>query len=191
MRDYLNLNCLTPDEIEELDIFNSHNTHDNESSWNYNCMGYAFHSYGWLLPFDGSYDTTDEVITELGINEKLNEEEKRELTNELYHDIYNNSILIQLAIKRMLNFFSELRLINSFNELKDDEYGIVYACCSEDFHFGVYENGSYSHKMGGEPIRIVDNEDDIFYNRYDSERIYFAMKKDFKTINCQNTIVRI
>lgn len=194
MREYLNLNDLTSDKIEEFDIFNSRNTHNNdeEDVWSYNCMGYAFRSYGWLLPFDGDYDIIDDILEELNMkNAELTDDEKEDLIQDLYNNIYDNSFLIQLAITRMLKFFPELRPIDSFEELKENEYGIVYATCSEDFHFGVYEDGVYSHKMGGLPIQTVENEDEIFYGRYDSKRYYFAMNKEFKIINCRDTVIRI
>lgn len=189
MRDYLSLNELTPEQIEKLDIFNSYDTHSDDECCDYNCMGYAFHSYGWLLPFDGDCDKVEDILEELNIDD-ITEDEKEDLSQDLYNDIYDNPTLIQLAITRFLRIFPELRLIDSFDELKENEYGIVYATCSEDFHFGIYENGTYSHKMGSLPIQVAEDEDKIFYGRYDSKRFYFAMKKNFKTVNCQGTEIR-
>ena len=72
----------------------------------------------------------------------------------------------------------------SIDELKDDEYGIVYAAGGGDFHFGRYEDGVWTHKRGKSRIEEVDCEDDVFGKRYNSKRFYFAMKKGEVRYEC-------
>lgn len=183
---------------------NTHSCED-ECPWDFNCMSYAFKVFGWFLPvgtpvFDEDFgeeeqdiwedafcfvdfdDSNEENITdileELGVSKTDNDyyEIGNEIYNALWDSQYDNEWVMKLAEQRMLKSFKGLRKITSFDELKDDEYGIVYACGGGDFHFVRYEDGVYSHKMGGEPICTLDSEDEGFGYRYDSRRIYFAMK---------------
>ena len=78
----------------------------------------------------------------------------------------------------------DLRRIKSFDELKDDEYGIVYAAGGDDFHFGRYEDGVWTHKRAKSRIEEVDCEDDVFGKRYNSKRFYFVMKKGEVRYEC-------
>ena len=84
----------------------------------------------------------------------------------------------------MLKTFPDLRRIKNFNELKDDEYGIVYATGGDDFHFGKCEDGIYSHKIGHLWAEKAETEDDIFGYRYNSKRFRFAMKKGAIRYEC-------
>ena len=90
---------------------------------------------------------------------------------------YGNPTALRLATKMMLAAFHDLRQIDSFDELQDGEYGIVYAAGGGDFHFCRYEDGVYTHKMGANWIEEVDHYDDAFGDRYDSKRIFFAKRK--------------
>lgn len=93
---------------------------------------------------------------------------------------YGDSMILELANYNMLAAFPDMRRIDSFDELQDDEYGIVYAACYSDFHYGIKYKGEegYYHKMGHSDIEWVYREDDIFGARYDSKRYYYAKKKD-------------
>ena len=91
---------------------------------------------------------------------------------------YANDYLMEVFVDRILKDFSDVRVINDFNELDSDEYGVVFACGDDDFHFGRYDEGIYSHKQGSYQVEIAGNEDEIFGDRYYSDRIYFAKKKD-------------
>ena len=75
-------------------------------------------------------------------------------------------------------YHSVCAFANDFDDLDSDEYGVVFACGDDDFHFGRYDEGSYSHKQGSYQVEIAANEDEIFGDRYYSDRIYFAKKKD-------------
>lgn len=184
----ITLNFMDKEEIEEKDVFNRNNSHNYSeltSSFNdCNCMSYVFGAYEWMIPFDidiGIEDTTD-ILEELGID--YDEDLCAAIDNALDCLTFEHPLLIKLAIERMLKAFPDLRRIKNFNELKDDEYGIVYAAGGGDFHFGKYENGIYSHKMGNLSVKEVKTEDDIFGHRYDSKRFRFAMKKGVVRYEC-------
>lgn len=175
------LSELNKEKIIQFDLFNSGKTRSYSDIENgdyiedYNCMAHAFGAYEWLIPLKIDEEDAGDIIEELGI------EYSDELCDRLWEDLefqnYDTPILLKLAVERMLKTFPELHQIKSFDELEDDEYGIVYAAGGGDFHFGKYENGIWTHKIGDNPIEEVDCEDDVFGDRYDSKRFYFAMKK--------------
>ena len=86
------------------------------------------------------------------------------------------------AKKIMLKTFPDLRVVEDFDELKEDEYGISFACSYDDFHFGKYEDGIWTAKCGGFPIHEYENEDEVFGDEYDSPRMRFAIKKNFNRL---------
>lgn len=184
----LTLGWITEYDIDDLDIFNHQNTRTEEEIKNspgcYNCMSYAFGAYEWLLPIDSGYDEAGEIVEELigygclnGDTHDFSDAFYERIYEALRYGLYNYDILMKLAIERMLRSFPDLRRIKDFSELQDDEYGIVYAAGNGDFHFGRYEDGVWSHKMGSYPIEAVNNEDEVFGIRYNSKRFRFAMKK--------------
>lgn len=207
---YSTLNHIRKTVAEEYDIFNKKGTHscEDDNSWDYNCMAYAFKIFGWFLPFgtmeynedycsvsvetwnewfceeiDDEYNAFEniyDIMEELNID-KDNKEKYNKIANEIcsafWNCEYENEYLMELAKKRMLKSFSGLREISSFGELNTNEYGIIYATGGGDFHFVRYEDGVYSHKMGGWNIETLNNEDEGFGHKYNSKRIYFAMKK--------------
>lgn len=104
-----------------------------------------------------------------------------------YEGNFSSRAAINVAVDLMIKHFN-LRLIKSFEELKDNEYGIAFATTEphffNDFHFIKYVNGIVSHKMGGQPIELLDikavnKEIENFFNRldYNSEVYYFAKQK--------------
>ena len=182
----ITLNFMVKEEIEENDVFNRNNSYDYSELisdfGDCNCMSYVFGAYEWMIPLDTEFEDATDILEELGID--YDEDLCAAIGNALDDLIFEYPLLIKLAIERMLKTFPDLRRIKNFNELKDDEYGIVYAAGGGDFHFGKYENGVYSHKMGDLSAEEVETEDDIFGYRYDSKRFRFAMKKGVVRYEC-------
>lgn len=91
---------------------------------------------------------------------------------------------VQLSVFNMLRQFKWLRRIDSWKELKKDEYGIVFGVGHGDFHFVRYEHGIYTHKMGGGDIEVVSKWEEAFYcgwmtdMRYNLGHVFFAAKKE-------------
>lgn len=182
----LTLGRISEYDVKDFDIFNHRNTRTEEdikkSTGCYNCMSYAFGAYEWLLPLDTWSEDAGDILEELDI--EYTEDLCNRIWDALAFNIYEDNILMKLAIERMLSMFPDLRRIKSFDELKDDEYGIVYAAGGGDFHFGRYEDGVWTHKRGRSRIEEVDCEDDVFGKRYNSKRFYFAMKKGEVRYEC-------
>ena len=146
----------------------------------FNCMGYAFGCYAWMLPLDAYFEDGSNVAIEYsrnngGISDAMIDESIIDAVDSAY---YANDYLMEVFVDRILKDFSDVRVINDFDELDSDEYGVVFACGDDDFHFGRYDGGIYSHKQGCYEVEIAGNEDEIFGDRYYSDRIYFAKKKD-------------
>lgn len=146
----------------------------------FNCMGYAFGCYAWMMPLDAYFEDGSDVAIEYSCNnggmiDAMIDESIIDAVDSAY---YANNYLMEIFVDRILKDFSDVRVINDFDDLDSDEYGIVFACGDDDFHFGRYDEGIYSHKQGGYEVEIARNEDEIFDDRYYSDRIYFAKKKD-------------
>ena len=151
---------------------------DNAES--FNCMGYAFGCYAWMMPLDAYFEDGSDIAIEYsrnngGISDAMIDESIIDAVDSAY---YANNYLMEVFVDRILKDFSDVRVINDFDELDSDEYGVVFACGDDDFHFGRYDEGIYSHKQGSYQVEIAGNEDEIFGDRYYSDRIYFAKKKD-------------
>lgn len=179
---------------------------NNTSEFEYNCMAYAFNTYNWIIPiivdcfFEDSYDNMCEYDEDGNMIEEpeifYSEDEIYHAKEELYkqildlggddedfEDIYydchlSNEIAIKIVINNLLNTFKGLRQIESLSEVKDDEYGIIYAAGRSDFHFCKYDpiTKSFFHKQGHCDVDEVESYEDAFDERYDSEKIFFAMK---------------
>lgn len=202
---------------DPLNLEQKRTTHSQRTG-TYNCGGYAFETYNWLLPFFSGnnfspfvwrevckinrweYDenelengnTEGEIIYEncetatieelvsiiTKLNEQLDEDEAYDLAYRIFSwGEYDAPAAMILSIKHLLNAFPDLRLIKNFSKLKDDEYGIAYACGGGDFHFIKYKNGFYSHKMGMDEICVVNNMEETFSKLgYNSKIILFAKK---------------
>lgn len=94
---------------------------------------------------------------------------------------YDTPLARDFMVKYLLYNFDFIRKVENFSELKPNEYGVVYRTGCEDFHFARYDNGIYSGKRGKD-ITSSPNEEDCFDENweemyYDSESIYFAVKK--------------
>lgn len=146
----------------------------------FNCMGYAFGCYAWMLPLDVYFEAGSDIAIEYsrnngGISDAMIDASIIDAVDSAY---YADDYLMEVFVDRILKDFSDVRVINDFDELDSDEYGVVFACGNDDFHFGRYDEGIYSHKRGSYDVEIARNEDEIFGDRYYSDRIYFAKKKD-------------
>lgn len=146
----------------------------------FNCMGYAFGCFAWMMPLDAFFEDGSEVAIEYsrnngGMTDATIDASIIDAVDSAY---YANDYLMEVFVDRILKDFSDVRVINDFNDLDSDEYGVVFACGDDDFHFGRYDEGIYSHKQGCYEVEIAGNEDEIFGDRYYSDRIYFAKKKD-------------
>lgn len=97
---------------------------------------------------------------------------------------YHTDISLAISVRNILNVIPNVRKITSFNELNEDEYGVAFAACKSDFHFGVYVPTfrAYCHKMGGRDPQTAKDLNDIFSNKYQSKRFYFAVKGSFDDI---------
>ena len=160
--------------------FISDEIYQEDNAEGFNCMGYAFGCYAWMLPLDAFFEDGSNVAIEYsrnngGISDAMIDESIIDAVDSEY---YANGYLMEVFVDRILKDFSDVRVINDFDELDSDEYGVVFACGDDDYHFGRYDEGIYSHKQGGYEVEIAGNEDEIFGDRYYSDRIYFAKKKD-------------
>ena len=160
--------------------FISDEIYQEDNAEGFNCMGYAFGCYAWMLPLDAFFEEGSDVAIEYsrnngGMTDATIDESIIDAVDSAY---YANDYLMEVFVDRILKDFSDVRVINDFDDLDSDEYGVVFACGDDDFHFGRYDEGIYSHKQGSYQVEIAGNEDEIFGDRYYSDRIYFAKKKD-------------
>ena len=160
--------------------FISDEIYQEDNAEGFNCMGYAFGCYAWMMPLDAYFEDGSDIAIEYnrnngGMIDAMIDESIIDAVDSAY---YANDYLMEVFVDRILKDFSDVRVINDFDELDSDEYGVVFACGDDDFHFGRYDEGIYSHKQGCYEVEIAGNEDEIFGDRYYSDRIYFAKKKD-------------
>ena len=116
----------------------------------FNCMGYAFGCYAWMMPLDAYFEDGANVAIEYscnngGMTDAMTDVSIIDAVDSAY---YANDYLMEVFVYRILKDFSDVRVINDFDDLDSDEYGIVFACGDDDFHFGRYDEGIYSHKQG-------------------------------------------
>jgi len=135
------------------------------SKFEYNCGGYAFNTHKWYC---------------LTSFHKILQQNSSEV---------NSNILAYHCKKEILNSFDRIREIKDISELKENEYGVAFKACNEDFHFCKFENGVWSHKPGRGNIEALFpnqvyskkwNKESGFRNdvNYDSKTIYFAVEKN-------------
>jgi hypothetical protein len=174
------------------DPFNTEKTRDyeNTDTAEYNCMGFALLNFAWMHPLfshcdwehfcdDCREDEADESQDLATLNIEINCEtdgEREYAEEEVYYcHQFVHRIAMKLAIENMLAHFKGLRRIDSFDELKDGEYGIAYATGDYDFHFVTYfpKYGYYS-KQGKWDVEKNNSLEEGFDDRYYSERVLFA-----------------
>ena len=191
------------EETPDYDALNSKRSRgvDNTLDEDYNCFGYALGTYNWGVPFitySYLYELSDDgIVGADDINEyeqdmiyeiidisdrvfhaKLDYESAGVIAEIIMCANYDDTFALEIAKAHMLAAFPDLRAIDSFDELLPDEYGIVYAAATFDFHYARYypEHGYYCHKNGRLEPEIVFFEDDVFRG-YNSRRLYFAKKR--------------
>ena len=170
---------LKDDAVNQLNIYNvghERNT-SNYDTISYNCGGYAFDTYVWLVPYDCYEDLeVEDVILELGLSN---------CDCDIYQHWdgydYTNKYVIQLMIKRILDNFKDVRIIRDLSELCTDEYGIIMRTAVQDFHFVKYDSKTdiFSHKMGcakPENLTIKEVFSPAWAEEYDSDMVIFAKK---------------
>lgn len=172
---------LKDEAINQLNLYNighERNTY-NYDIMSYNCGGYAFDTYVWLVPYD-CYEglEIEDVILELGLFN---------CSSDMYNNWdgydYTNKYVIQLMTKRILDNFKDVRVIKDLSELCTNEYGIIMRTAVQDFHFVKYDNKThiFSHKMGcakPEQLNIKEVFCDSWKDEYDSDMVIFAKKYD-------------
>lgn len=165
--------------INRFDLYNTRHKRnaDNYNRMSYNCGGYAFDTYVWLVPYDYCEDLeVEDVILELGLSN---------CNSNIYNNWdsfdYTNEYVIRLMVKRILYNFKDVRIIKDLSELHTNEYGIIMRTAAEDFHFVKYDNktNTFSHKLGcckPEQLSIKDVFCDVWEDEYNSDMIIFAKK---------------
>lgn len=94
-----------------------------------------------------------------------------------YGTQWDNTIVAMLSKMHLLAAFPDMREVNSFDELNDDEYGIAFATRDDDFHFIRYFDGVITGKCGGLGIHEYDSiEDGLDCLGYIQNKTYFARK---------------
>lgn len=94
-----------------------------------------------------------------------------------YGTQWDNTIVAMLSKMHLLAAFPDMREVNSFDELNDDEYGIAFATRDDDFHFIRYFDGVITGKCGGLGIHEYDSiKDGLDCLGYTQNKTYFARK---------------
>lgn len=94
-----------------------------------------------------------------------------------YGTQWDNTIVAMLSKMHLLAAFPDMREVNSFDELNDDEYGIAFATRDDDFHFIRYFDGVITGKCGGLGIHEYDSiENGLDCLGYTQNKTYFARK---------------
>lgn len=192
---YFVLQNISYNAIEKYDIFNKNKTHSVSSTPNsyYNCLAYVLGAFAWLHPIgvlsesekESNMGISNEMFVENmpAILSALEIEDNNKIVSQnicralIEHD-YSNCYLMDYVSWRLLHCFKGIRRIQNLYELKDDEYAIIYATCSNDYHFVKYDNGVYTHKIGDGAVEEIEDDEQAFSPKYTSTRYYFAMKKN-------------
>lgn len=98
--------------------------------WDYNCGGYALQTFDWYNP----------SLSRGYLWYSRKQEKKR----------------LRRMVMRILADFSDVRVVQSFDDLQPDEYGILFRIGKRDFHFIKYgRNHQYYHKQGAMDIERI------------------------------------
>lgn len=121
---------------------------------------------------------TDVNDYEKRLNNYLNECHEYGGDDGIFYDTqWDNTIVAMLSKMHLLAAFPDMREVNSFDELNDDEYGIAFATRDDDFHFIRYFDGVITGKYGGLGIHEYDSiEDGLDCLGYTQNKTYFARK---------------
>lgn len=130
----------------------------------FNCAGYALDTQNWYCPYETDW-RGEELFSYFRCSSITEEERLMEVVNNMLSDFKN-----------------ELRIINDFSELQEDEYAILFKCGHNDFHYVKRgKNGHFFHKRGsGWYIERMSKEEalgDTWCNgQYYSRTVIFAKK---------------
>lgn len=193
------------DPLNKTNYRNTNNTYNEDfncSGWalntfNWLCPFVTHASMCGLADLEDEADDCDDECDDdevLAMNENrfftdVNDYEKR-LNNYLnecheyggddgifYGTQWDNTIVAMLSKMHLLAAFPDMREVNSFDELNDDEYGIAFATRDDDFHFIRYFDGVITGKCGGLGIHEYDSiEDGLDCLGYTQNKTYFARK---------------
>lgn len=121
---------------------------------------------------------TDVNDYEKRLNNYLNECHEYDGDDGIFYGTqWDNTIVAMLSKMHLLAAFPDMREVNSFDELNDDEYGIAFATRDDDFHFIRYFDGVITGKCGGLGIHEYDSiEDGLDCLGYTQNKTYFARK---------------
>lgn len=186
--------CTEDDALNKGGYRNVNNTDYGE----YNCGGWALNIFEWLIPFLSCGNVDDfsdfasirseeqmDNLYDFFYDEENCESSKNEINGEIkkyngdieeqYYAHWDHETIIKLSIQHLLSAFKDMRLVSSFDELEDDEYGIVFATNYEDFHFVRFLDGMITAKCGGLPVKKYHSIDSAMRD-YPYGRTYFARK---------------
>lgn len=151
------------DALNELKTRNLKNTDVDD----FNCGGYGLNVFGWYCP----YDTEEQSYKYFGGGRTL---------------AMSDDMVAEETTEMMLKHFNgKLRRIETLDDIREDEYGVLYKVGSSDFHFIKYfpESKRFFHKPGSWSIRRISKDEamaDVWHGSavtYRSKTIFFAMKK--------------
>lgn len=146
---------------QQIDGFNAYSsrTIKNTPKGTYNCAGYALETFSWYCPSKTMMPWR--------------------VWNRTKRSVYD---LTRHCIKQMLNDFPDLRVIKNLDEVKENEYPILFRCSTDgDFHFlKRARNGNWYEKRGnGYDILHVKKENlfDTWIDIYDGPIVIFAKER--------------
>lgn len=146
--------------IDPYNLENKRNVR-NTDRLDYNCGGYALECFSWYQP----------RLIDRGCRAYA------------FNSPSENHRSTQLSVKRMLQEFPDLRVIQSLDEVQGDEYPILFRHSSDgDFHFIKRCNdGVWRHKRGGTFIDTISKTElwGVWCHRYDGEIVILAKKKRY------------
>lgn len=140
-----------------FNLSNHRNIKNTPKSW-YNCAGYALGTFSWYLPSDND-DLWGDFV------------EKADYAK-----------ITAIAVEKMLKDFPTLRVIQSENETKKDEYCIAFRISSDgDFHYAKKgKNNIWYHKQGAWSWIDTMTAKQLYSKkwgcRYDGPLVLFAKK---------------
>lgn len=146
--------------FDELNVRHERNL-NNTPRRSFNCAGFALGTYSWYCPREGESEREDYMF---------------ETDKQAYK-------ATRLSVECMLKDFPTLRVVKSLEEIRSDEYAILFRHSSDgDFHYlRRGRNGIWYHKRGRTAQIDIMPKAKIFNNwchRYDGPIVIFAKKRD-------------
>lgn len=145
--------------------------YNNGKSPDYNCGGFALNCLNWYLPYEDYYIDIASVYDDFDCGKLSEYAAMKEITNRM--------------VDFMLQDFNNLRLIDSEEDLLEDEYIIAFRIgfADDDFHYcRRTDEGFWYHKTGGGPIcKCPFNPYDNFWDCgglvYEGPMVLLALKR--------------